>query len=132
MIAIVAIHGHRALIMFDIGCTTDIISPQFATIAKVPYGYLKDPVPLQLGTVGSSAKLQFGTNVNIQIMDIDDVEYCNVVNINQYDTILGTPFMHKHGIILDFVINSIQHGTKAIQAMSTVEETIVMARRHAV
>ncbi|KAF9494563.1 hypothetical protein BDN71DRAFT_1393060 [Pleurotus eryngii] len=131
MMAIVAIHGHRVLTMFDMGCTTDIISPQFATIAKVPYRYLKNPILLQLGMVGSSVKLQFGTNINIQIMDIDNVEYCNVVNIDRYDAILSTPFMHKHGIVLDFVTNSIRHGTKAIQAMSTTEETIVMARRHA-
>ncbi|KAF8219179.1 hypothetical protein L208DRAFT_1342491, partial [Tricholoma matsutake] len=57
---------------------------------------------LQLGTVGSRSKINFGLFTNFEISGVVNTHYFDVVNINRYDAILGTVFMRKHGIVLDF------------------------------
>ncbi|KAF4588488.1 hypothetical protein EYR40_010039 [Pleurotus pulmonarius] len=128
----VTINGIRAYTLFDSGCTTDCMSPDFARVAKVSYGYLKDVIPLQLGTVGSSASIQFGTYTRASFGSIDSREYFDVANIDRYDLILGTPWMHKHGVLLDFANRMIRVGDKAYPSLTEGEESVEMARRHAV
>ena len=128
----VTINGIRAYTLFDSGCTTDCMSPDFARVAKVPYGYLKDVIPLQLGTVGSSASIQFGTYTRASFGSIDSKEYFDVANIDRYDLILGTPWMHKHGVLLDFANRVIRVGEKTYPSLTEGEESVEMARRHAV
>ncbi|KAF4579404.1 hypothetical protein EYR36_001214 [Pleurotus pulmonarius] len=128
----VVINGVRAYTLFDSGCTTDCMSPDFARVAKVKYGYLKDVVPLQLGTVGSSASIQFGTYSRVLFGGIDSREYFDVANMDRYDVILGTPWMHKHGISLDFANRVIRIGDQAHPSLTEGEESMEMARRHAI
>ena len=108
------------------------MSPDFARVAKVRYGYLKDVIPLQLGTVGSSASIQFGTYSRVLFGGIDSREYFDVANIDRYDVILGTPWMHKHGISLDFANRVIRIGDQAHPSLTEGEESVEMARRHAI
>ena len=44
----------------------------------------------------------------------EDHYYLDVVNIDQYDAILGAPFMRKFGVQLDFELNSIVVGSTTI------------------
>jgi hypothetical protein len=53
--------------------------------------------------------------------------YLDVVNINQYNCILGTPFMWKHNIGLDFGNNAIIVHDQKVLAMSGKEETSLLA-----
>jgi hypothetical protein len=39
------------------------------------------------------------------------------MNINRYDVILGTVFMRKHGIVLDFDKNKIRHKKEVLPAL---------------
>ncbi|KAF8218679.1 hypothetical protein L208DRAFT_1208591, partial [Tricholoma matsutake] len=81
---------------------SDSISPEFAMLANLKAHELEEPVPLQLGTVGSRSKINFGLFTDFEIGEIKNTHYFDVVNIDRYDTILGTMFMRKHGIVLDF------------------------------
>ncbi|KAG5220277.1 hypothetical protein IMY05_C4631000200 [Salix suchowensis] len=56
--------------------------------------------PLQLGTVGSSASIQFGAYTQALFGSIDSKEYFNIGNIDHYNIILGTSWMHKHRVSL--------------------------------
>lgn len=47
------INGVKAFVLFDSGCTTDSITPEFVYICKASRVDLKEPVGLQLGTKGS-------------------------------------------------------------------------------
>jgi hypothetical protein len=40
--------------------------------------------------------------VNLKFASITSDTYLDVTNLDKYDSILGTPFMRKHRIILDF------------------------------
>jgi hypothetical protein len=46
--------------------------------------------------------INYGTHATIKIGRKVIEEYFDVANIEHYDTILGTPFLRKMGIILDF------------------------------
>ena len=46
--------------------------------------------------------INYGTYVTIKIGHKVVEEYFNIVNIEHYDAILGTPFLRKMGIVLDF------------------------------
>jgi hypothetical protein len=100
-IAKMKLHNLEAYVLLDSGCTSDSISPEFATSTSLKVHELEEPVPLQLGTVGSRLKINFGLFTNFEIGRIKGNHYFDVVNIDRYDVILGTVFMRKHGIILD-------------------------------
>jgi len=60
------------------------------------------PVTLQLGCSSSQSKINFTTESLIEFASIDEITYLDIVNLDKYNTILGTPFMRKHGISSDF------------------------------
>ena len=46
--------------------------------------------------------INYRTHVTIKIGCKLVEEYFDIVNVEHYDTILGTPFLRKMGIVLDF------------------------------
>jgi hypothetical protein len=124
MTALVLINGAPAWTMFDTGSTADCIAPEFARVNKCKTFDLESPVPLQLGTKGSKSTITYGTNVEISPSDsLRTVEYMDIINIDRYDAILGTPFMSKHGVVLNLRERTISfaEGSK-IKALSSEEE----------
>ena len=52
--------------------------------------------------MGSKSVINYGTNTTIKINGKELKEYFNVVNIDYYDTILGTLFLKKIKVAIDF------------------------------
>ena len=46
--------------------------------------------------------INYGTHATIKIVHNAVEEYFDIVTVEYYDAILGTPFLRKMGIILDF------------------------------
>ncbi len=113
------INGLDALVSLDSGSTGDSISPDFARICGARTYELENPVTLQLGCVGSRSRINYGTRVPIRIGEDETAMYYDIVNLNQYDAVLGTPFMRQHfGIQLNFA-----NGTMSIQGLLLVALT---------
>ncbi len=55
------VNGLEAVTLWDSRSTSTAMSPTFADISKAVIAQLRNPVVLQLGTVGSWAKINFGT-----------------------------------------------------------------------
>ena len=53
--------------------------------------------------------INYGTHVTIKIGHKVVEEYFDIMNVEHYDTILGTPFLRKMGIVLDFRSPGIAH-----------------------
>ncbi|KAF8220212.1 hypothetical protein L208DRAFT_1335129 [Tricholoma matsutake] len=87
------LHELEAFVLLDSGCTSDLISPEFAMSANLKAHELEELVPLQLGTVGSHSKINFELFTDFEIGEIKNTHYFDVVNIDRYDAILGTIFM---------------------------------------
>ena len=59
--------------------------------------------------------INYGTHATIKVGCKVVEEYFDIGNIEHYDTILGTPFLRKMGIILDFRSpGTIQMGNEVI------------------
>src|ERR1700742_2549188 len=122
--AYVKINGVKAYTLFDSGSTTDSISPDFTRVAQIPVKTLEDPVTLQLGCVGSRSKINYGTEVDLEFASVTNSTYLDVANLDKYDSILGTPFLRRHGISLDFESQEIViRGKLRIPALSEGEGT---------
>ncbi|KAG6859691.1 hypothetical protein C0995_005648 [Termitomyces sp. Mi166 len=107
LVTYVEVNGHPAWTLWDSGSTTMGIMPQFAHVNAICIHELSEPLMLQLGTVGSRAMVQFGMEVKIKALGHLTKEYVDIANFDHYDMIIGTPFMHKNKVTLDFVNNEV-------------------------
>ncbi|KAG6861228.1 hypothetical protein C0993_002740, partial [Termitomyces sp. T159_Od127] len=107
LVTYVEVNGHPAWMLWDSGSTTMGITPQFAHVNTIHVHELTEPLMLQLGTVGSCAIVQFGTEVRVKTSGQPTKEYVDIANFDRYDMIIGTPFMRKNKVLLDFVNNKV-------------------------
>ncbi|KAF8219106.1 hypothetical protein L208DRAFT_1343325 [Tricholoma matsutake] len=99
---LVSIGGCEAWTLWDSGSTMTGLTPAFAQVANIQIFPLTNPHMLQLGTVGSRATVNYGMDIRLEALGISDDTYVDIVNFDHYDMIIGTPFMHKNKVILDF------------------------------
>ncbi|KAH7876179.1 uncharacterized protein C8R40DRAFT_1043450, partial [Lentinula edodes] len=114
--SMVKINGVQAFVMVDSESTADALSPNFVQIThRQPFG-LENSLTPQLRCTAPH-RLYNGNNGDIQ-----DKDYFNVANIDCYDAVLGTMFMRKHGMALDFKNNTIRLHGKPIPTLTDGEE----------
>jgi hypothetical protein len=101
-VAMVTMSDQAVVALLDSGCTMDVLSPELVRVAGLKVYKLKEQVPVQLGTKGSQSKINYSTKTCIKYGPVDASHYFDMVNIDRYNVILGTVFMRKHGIVLDF------------------------------
>ena len=61
---------------------------------------LAKPLQLQLAIHGSHSKINFCTAVEIRYQNIQERRNFDIVNLDLYDLILGTPFIFQHAVML--------------------------------
>jgi hypothetical protein len=125
------IHGLEANVLLDSGCTSDLVSPEFTVAANLKVHELEEPVPLQLGMVGSRSKINFGLFSNFELDSLRGNHYFDVININRYNAIVGTVFMRKHGIVLDFERDEVCLQGRILNTLLESKSTFRQVRRHA-
>ena len=74
---------------------------------NVPVLRLKKPATLRLGCSGSRLQINFATIMVVEFGSATTKNYLDIVNLHKYDCILGTLFLRKHGISLDFQFQDI-------------------------
>lgn len=132
MAALVNVNGLEAYTLLDTGSTTISVTHDFARVAKLDVIQLENPVQLQLGTVGSRSMINFGTKTRLELGPVrKDDAYLDVVNIDRYDMIIGTPFMRKHGLVLDFEKNTLTIRGEFVQTLTSGQEDLMLARKRA-
>ena len=91
IIVTVKINGQLARALLDSGSLGDFISSTLADQFKLKREKLEVPLTVQLAVQGSRSKIAVHTEVRLQYQGIDETRSLDVININSYDLILGTP-----------------------------------------
>ncbi|KAL0565324.1 hypothetical protein V5O48_016700 [Marasmius crinis-equi] len=130
----VEFNGVKAFTLFDSGSTADAISPDFAKTTKLRYYRLETPVTFQLGTKGSRSRITHGCTTKYSIPASEPIagkDYFDIANIDRYDAVVGTVFMRRHGLMLDFKRDKIRTDNSVLPTLSEGEELAELARRSA-
>ncbi|KAK7021146.1 hypothetical protein R3P38DRAFT_2533741, partial [Favolaschia claudopus] len=126
----VEIGGCKAYVLFDSGSNTDSITPEFAKATRCKVFKLEEQITLQLGCVGSRARINYGARAPVAFGGIAGYAYFDVVNLDRYDVVIGTPFMIKHKLLLDFGEREIRFPNgKTIPALSLSNEMSLIKER---
>jgi hypothetical protein len=99
---ILEINGMKTRWLLDSRSKGVLLSPEVIHTTGMKMFALEQPIALQLACIGSWSMINYRTNMTIRFSCETYEEYFNVANIEYYDTILGTLFLRKLGIILDF------------------------------
>ena len=91
-----------------------MISPNFIRAAKIKPFPLDKPIGIQLAVTGSKSVVNYGANATIKYEGRELKEYFDIINIDYYDAILGTPFLRKHKVIINFVNNCLRMKDKIV------------------
>jgi hypothetical protein len=96
------IEGVKAHCLLDSGCEGVMISLEFTCATGMRMFELEHPIGLQLACIGSKSNINYGTNTSIKFGTHTINKYFDVANVNFYDAILGTPFLRRPSMVLDF------------------------------
>ena len=76
--------------------------------------------------------INFGTRTRLELGPIkEDNAYLDIVNIDRYDMIIGTPFMHRHGLVLDFGNDMMTKQGELIPTLTSGQEDLMLAKKRA-
>ena len=101
--------------LIDSRCEGIMISPNFIRAAKIKPFPLDKLIGIQLAVTGSKSIINYHVNAIIKYNERELKEYFNIVNIDYYDAILGTPFLRKHEVIIDFMNNCLRIKAKIVR-----------------
>ena len=98
----VMVNGSPARALLDSGSLGDFISSTMVDQLSVKREQLEDPLSLQLAVQGSRSKINAQATVRVKYQGIDETRTLDIINLNNYDLILGTPFMYQHQVCIGF------------------------------
>ena len=67
---------------------------------NIPQIELTKLLTVQLAAQGSRSKVNYGTKVQFAYQDIQTERYFDIMNIQNYDLILGTLFLFQHKVMI--------------------------------
>jgi len=130
-VIMVKVNGQKAIALLDSGCTTDAVMLELMRIVGLKIYELKEQVLLQLSTRGSQSKINYGMKVCIKYGLVESNQYFNIVNINRYNVTLGTVFMRKHEIVLNFKRNQVRIGDRELPILGKDADEYLQIHRQA-
>jgi hypothetical protein len=90
IVILVKINGHQIRALLDTGSMADFLSTTVVDQLQLPRVTYEKPLAVQLAVHGSRSKINCGTTVNLQYQTIDCDRHFDIVNLDNYDAILGT------------------------------------------
>ncbi|OSC97345.1 hypothetical protein PYCCODRAFT_1356070, partial [Trametes coccinea BRFM310] len=102
IVVVVTVNGQPARTLLDSGSLADFMSTKLAHQLGITLHELDKPLPVQLAVQGSRARVSCGCKADIAYQGISERRYFDVMNLLNYDLILGTPFLSAHRMVLGF------------------------------
>lgn len=123
--AIIKIDGIEAYTCFDSGSELDAISPDFTRAAGIDQVARADTLKVRLGTKGSGSATSYEAKPELDFGNTTMAREMDILNLDRYDAILGSPFCNQYKVILDYDTRTIRFGKTTLKALSRDEEASV-------
>ncbi|QRW23678.1 Pol polyprotein/retrotransposon [Rhizoctonia solani] len=91
----VLINGNPARALLNSGSHGDFVSTTLVDQLKLKKTQLAKPIGLQMAVLGSKSSINWCANALFQYQGIEEDRPFDVMNIENYDLILGTPFLYQ-------------------------------------
>ena len=98
----VKINSQSIRALLDTGSMADFLLTTVMDQLQLPKVVYKKPLPVQLAVHGSRSKINCGTTIRFQYQTINCERRFDLVNLDNYDAILGTPFLYQHQVTIGF------------------------------
>ena len=128
MVVTVKVNGHPCRALIDSGSLGDFVSTTLADQLKLKLVELEDPLGIQLAVQGSRSSVKWRTTVNLEYQTINAPRALDVININSYDLILGTPWMYQHKVSIGFNPPLVIVGSAVPHAIAKGPDTQVLVQ----
>ena len=96
------VNGQPLHALLDSGSLGDFISSTLVDQLSIKREMLDTPLSLHLAMQGSRSKVNGRTTVNLKYQGINEKRTLDIINLNNYNLISGTPFMYQHQVYLEF------------------------------
>jgi len=100
VVIVVHINGRPARALVDTGSLADFMSSSLADQLRVKRIELEKPLTIQLAVQGSRSRVNFGTKVQFAYQKIKEERFFDIINLQNYDLVLGTPFLFQHQVMV--------------------------------
>jgi hypothetical protein len=127
----VHVNGHECRALLDSGSLGDFMSTTLAEQLKVKKEPLESQLIVQLAAQGSKTKVNCYTMVKLQYGCISAERCFDIMNVDGYDLILGTPFIWQHKIMIGLNPARIVIGSEVPEPLINGEGVGVLASRAA-
>ncbi|EUC58433.1 aspartyl protease [Rhizoctonia solani AG-3 Rhs1AP] len=108
------INGHPARALLDSGSHGDFISTTLVDQLKLPKYRLATPIPLQMAVSGSKSSINWDVSTRFQYQGIDEPRRFDVMNIESYNLILGTPFIFQYKVTFGLNPPNVHIGSQGV------------------
>ena len=125
IVVTVHINGEPIRALLDTGSMADFLSTTIVDQLKLPREVYEKPLSVQLAVHGSRSKINCGTNVRFEYQSIDCDKRFDIANLDNYDAILGTPFMYQHQVAIGFNPSRVVIGSAEPMEMKGPEVTTI-------
>ncbi|KIK04948.1 hypothetical protein K443DRAFT_4142 [Laccaria amethystina LaAM-08-1] len=98
IVIVVKIDGHPARALVDSGSLGDFMSSALAEQLHIEKDEFAAPVMVQLAVQGSCSKSNNNAKVQFEYQLINEKRSFDVINLSNYDLILGTPWLYQHQV----------------------------------
>jgi len=100
VVVLATLNGHQVRALIDTGSMADFISTTVVEQLKLQKDVYTKPLSVQLAVHGSRSKVNCGTTVKFQYQSINCERRFDIANLDNYDVILGTPFLYQHKVAI--------------------------------
>ena len=102
------------------------MSSTLADQLQLKQDMLATPLALQLVVQGSQSKVNATTSARLSYQGINKTCTFDIINVNSYDLILGTPWMYQHQLCLGFNLLRVVIGCDESQQLKDGPDTKLM------
>ncbi|KAG8734303.1 hypothetical protein FRC10_011771 [Ceratobasidium sp. 414] len=120
-----SIDGQKVRALIDTGSLGDFISTTVVDQLKLKRETLAKPIGLQMAVTGSRSTINHSVTARLAYQGIDENHRFDVINIDNYDLILGTPFLYQYEVIVSFKPPTVSIGSRRAQPIHNESALVI-------